>query len=99
MKLWLLVIIVLSMSVSSAALDYLTPTQIHADGSPIELSIGHANPLVTDWNEDGLKDLLVGQYSGGRIRYYINQGSNAAPVFGSFSYMQADGNTISVSSG
>lgn len=92
-------IMVLCLSVSAVALDYLPQTQIQANGAPIKLVVGHANPLVTDWNGDGLKDLLVGQYYGGRVRYYINQGSNAAPVFGDFTHMKSDGKVISVSSG
>lgn len=100
MKLLLLsATLILGVFTQAVALDYQTPLQINANGTPIQLSLGHANPLVTDWNADGLKDLLVGQYTGGKIRYYINEGSNAAPVFGSFTYMQADGNAISVSSG
>jgi len=79
--------------------DYEYPFMVMSGGSPITLSVGHANPLVTDWNGDGLKDLMVGQYSGGKIRYYQNNDSNDSPVFDGFSYLQADGNDISLSSG
>ncbi len=72
---------------------------VEANGTPIELSIGHANPCMVDWDGDMLKDLLVGQYSGGKIRFYKNSGSNIAPVFTTFSYMQADGVDLAVSYG
>ena len=79
--------------------DYQTPFRVYANVFPITLSIGHANPLITDWNGDGLKDLIVGQYSGAKLRYYQNSDSNDSPMFGDFSYMQADGTDISLSSG
>lgn len=93
------VILIFCLSTLAVALDYQTPFQIDANGTPIQLSLGHANPLVTDWSGDGIKDLLVGQYTGGKIRYYINNGSNEAPLFGDFTYLKADGSDISVSSG
>lgn len=79
--------------------DYLSPMMVMDGSNPITLSIGHANPLVTDWNGDGLKDLIVGQYSGGKLRYYQNSDSNDSPVFSGYVFMQADGSDISVSSG
>jgi hypothetical protein len=79
--------------------DYQTPFRVSAEGDPIQLDIGHANPLVVDWNGDGLKDLIVGQYSGGKLRYYQNEDSNDSPMFGYYTYMQADGVDIAVSYG
>ena len=82
---------------SVSALDYQSPFQIMDGIVPLEISAGHGNPLVTDWNGDGLKDLIVGQYGEGKLSYYENKGSNESPVFNGFSYMQADGIDISVS--
>jgi hypothetical protein len=81
------------------ALDYQSPVMIQAGGSSITLAVGHANPLVFDWNGDGLKDLILGQYSSGKIRLYLNEGTNSVPVFSSYTFMQADGTDISLSSG
>jgi hypothetical protein len=39
-----------------------------------------------DWNNDGRKDLITGDYDG-CIRIYYNQGTDAAPVFDDFSYL------------
>lgn len=42
-------------------------------------------PFVHDWDEDGRKDLLVGQEGIGQpcnVYVYLNEGTNAAPVFG-----------------
>ncbi len=81
------------------ALDYQSPVKINANGAPIVLSVGHANPLVHDWNGDGLKDLIVGQFSFGKIRFYPNEGTITDPVFTGYTFMQADGSDISLSSG
>lgn len=39
-----------------------------------------ASPYLYDFNNDGLKDLLVGSY-GGRIAYFENQGTDSTPNF------------------
>ena len=42
-------------------------------------------PFICDWDEDGRKDLLVGQeglYQPCNVYVYMNEGTNAAPVFG-----------------
>ena len=99
MKFSLLIFLIFGLSTLSMALDYQTPFTINANGSPIELGLGHANPLVTDWSGDGIKYLIVGQFIGGKLRYYINSGSNETPIFTTFTYLQADGTDISVSAG
>lgn len=40
-----------------------------------------------DWNNDGRKDLITGERDG-YIRIYLNTGSDAAPAFSGFSYLQ-----------
>ncbi len=40
----------------------------------------HAAPFMVDYNNDGTKDLLVGNGDGGLV-YYVNTGSNTQPVF------------------
>ena len=65
--------------------------QIQAGGAPIHLaeakndggpSHGFADPFVTDWNNDGRKDLLVGNWPG-YAYLFINVGSDAVPEFAS----------------
>lgn len=51
-----------------------------AGGEPLKES-GHANPVVADWDSDGLEDLVVGS-SNGRISWYRNVGSKGKPEFG-----------------
>lgn len=57
-----------------------------------------ASPYFSDWDGDGLDDLLVGQEEEGKIRLYLNSGSPGSPEFTDFSYMQADGSDLSVPS-
>lgn len=50
--------------------------------------VGHAAPYVADYDGDGNKDLLVGEYFKGRLRIYRNKGSNKEPRFDGFSVFQ-----------
>ena len=72
---------------------------ITANGSPITVPLGCASPYIYDWDGDGVKDLLFGQFTSGKIQFWKNYGTNAAPGFTSGSYIQADGYDISVTSG
>ena len=70
-----------------------------AAGKPIDIEIGHLVPCVSDWNSDGKKDLIVGQFKSGAIRVYFNRGTDAEPVFEDFSLLQADGKPIRLDAG
>ena len=80
---------------------------------PIDVTTGHASPYVYDFNGDGTRDLLVGEFGSGRfrgettsksslanarLRVYLNVGSNAAPRYDGFKYLQAGGENASVPS-
>ena len=67
------------------------PVKLMAGGKPIAVNVGHASPFVCDFNQDGKKDLLVGQFGGGRLRVYLNQGTDSEPQFDQFSFLQAEG--------
>ena len=59
--------------------DLLPPVRIEAMGKPIDTDIGHAAPLVADWDGDGTRDLLVGQFGDGILWIFRNEGTDAAP--------------------
>ncbi|MFW6125218.1 MAG: FG-GAP repeat domain-containing protein [Pirellulales bacterium] len=75
------------------------PIKIQAGGEPINVEVGHAAPFVADFDGDGLKDLLVGQFGGGKLRIYANRGTNSQPRFEDFTWFEAGGATGSVPSG
>ena len=71
-----------------------------ADGrEPINVDIGHAAPAVLDFNGDGKKDLLVGQFGGGKLRIYLNKGTSAEPKFEGFTYLSINGKEVTVPHG
>ena len=56
-------------------------------------------PSLADWNSDQQLDLIVGektQAGEGKVRVYLNQGTAAAPVFGSFFRVQAGGSDLTL---
>jgi hypothetical protein len=55
------------------------PVRLEAAGKPIDTENGHAAPFVYDFDGDGLKDLLVGQFGDGLLRIYRNEGTNSEP--------------------
>jgi len=73
--------------------------KIHAGNEVIDVKVGHLVPCTLDWNDDGKKDLIVGQFKSGKIRLYLNKGTDAEPRFDDFSYLEAGGKEISLPAG
>lgn len=67
------------------------PFRVQMNGTPIDVEIGHAAPLVADFDGDGIQDLLVGQFGGGKLRIYRNEGDGKKPQFNRFGWFQAGG--------
>ena len=61
--------------------DLSPPVRLEAAGRVIESgAVGHAAPFVGDFDGDGKPDLLVGQFEGGLLKVYRNEGTAAAPT-------------------
>ncbi len=75
----------------------------HVNGKKQEIRVdkhGLAYPAFYDWNKDGKKDLLLGEFesgdTGSNIKVYLNEGSNRKPKFsGEYFYaLDTKGDTI-----
>lgn len=76
----------------------LGPEQIvQAGGANLSVT-GFSVPSFVHWDDDGLKDLVVGDGSGvagyGRVRIYLNSGTPGSPAFTTFFYAQANGSNL-----
>ena len=69
--------------------EFHPPVRLKADGVPVRVEEpGWACPCWHDMDGDGKKDLLVGQFSGGKIRVYRNLGDGK---FAAGDWLKADG--------
>ncbi len=60
------------------------------NGLDLVVPSGRSSPLVLDLDGDGKKDLLAGN-TNGQILFYINVGTDAAPVFSGYSLVESNG--------
>ena len=74
------------------------PVRIESGGTPVDLGY-YTAPLMFDWNADGKKDIVTGQFHSGRIAYFENVGDDSAPVFSGYEYLYASGQEIQLPSG
>jgi hypothetical protein len=63
------------------ARELLPPVRLQAAGKPIDTDVGHAAPCVADFDGDGVKDLLVGQFGDGVLWVYRNVGTDTNPKY------------------
>ena len=71
---------------------------IQAKGKEIVVP-GYSVPSFEDWNNDQLQDLIVGEGGGGapgKIRVYLNVGTEADPCFVDYFYAQSNGKDLTV---
>ncbi len=83
---------------AASAPEFGAYTWLYANGSRIDVGY-YGAPCVADWDGDGLKDLVLGQFTSGQIRFYRNSDSNDSPVLTTYSLIESSGTPISVPSG
>ena len=59
----------------------LEPGALLCDGNDFLSVRTMSAPSVIDWNADGKKDLLVGQFDSGNVWLFLNKGTDQKPVF------------------
>lgn len=92
----LLFAVLLLTTPATAGGQLLAPTLIRANGTPINVDIGHSAPWVHDFDRDGKPDLLVGQFSEGKLRIYRNIGTRNKPAFKDFQFFKTGGQIVTV---
>jgi hypothetical protein len=73
----LLAIVLLLVTHAARAAEFANPVRLEAGGAAIRVEApGYAAPCWADIDDDGKKDLLVGQFNGGKIRVFKNLGDS-----------------------
>lgn len=72
--------------------DLTSEGHLEASGTAIDAGSNSA-PVVVDWNNDGLLDLVLGSESSA-IKLYLNSGTVADPVLTTFTYIKNSGSNI-----
>lgn len=72
------------------------PRLVLAGGKMIAVKVGHAAPLVVDFDGDGVRDLLVGQFGDGKLNIFKNTGTNASPILAEGVFLQAGGKDATI---
>ena len=75
------------------------PVRLEADGEFISAEAGHSAPWLADFDGDGVRDLLVGQFRSGKLQIYLNKGTDKAPVYGKLQWLQAKGMAVTTPAG
>ena len=92
---WVVLALVGSMLVSAkgwAQELFEPPVRLMAVDGPIDSGAnwGHSGPCYADVDGDGVRDLLVGDFSG-KFQFYRNAGSESDPRFDAGATLQAGG--------
>ena len=70
---------------------------VQADGVDIQVP-GYSVPSFVDWDNDGKKDLVIGEGSftspPGKVRVYLNEGTESNPQFLEYFYAQSSGSDL-----
>lgn len=82
-----------------SAQDLARPVRLMAGGEFVDTEVGHAAPYLADFDGDRRRDLLVGQFGGGKLKIYRNIGSNQNPEYEPATFFQTHGDVVSVPTG
>ncbi len=94
----------LALTISASAADpngvQIPPKQVMADGKPVDTErSAHAAPYFADFYGNGLPDMIVGEFYGGRMWVYKNIGTPGQPKFGKREPIVASGEQACIEAG
>jgi hypothetical protein len=85
---------------AAPALSALSPPfRVEANGKPIDMELGNAAPFITDFDGDGVFDLMLGQRGECKLRIYRNSGASKQPKFSASAFFKAGGVDASLPGG
>src|SRR5262249_19437301 len=94
MKPLLVATVLLLSAIAARAVEFEKPVRLEAGGAAIRVERpGYAAPCWADIDGDGMKDLLVGQFNGGKIRTLKNLGDGKLAAG---DWLKADGQVAEV---
>jgi hypothetical protein len=93
-------VIVTGWVVAAEAGQLAPPVHVMADGQALDVGgVGYAAPFLADYDGNGTRDLLVGQFHEGRLRIYRNLGTDSEPRFGQYEWFRDGAETGRVPTG
>ena len=95
MKIVNIVIIASLLTVYAEAPRFIGPAYLYDGSTSIDVG-SYGAPNIFDWNGDCKKDIVVGQFSSGYIRFYPNIDSDADPQFNGYQFLNASGVQITL---
>jgi hypothetical protein len=80
------------MTAAQTSTEFEPPVRLRAGGDYVDSGTrwGHSGPCLADVDADGLRDLVVGDFSG-KFMWYRNVGTSATPTFAPGTFLQAGG--------
>ena len=94
MKVLSFAVLVPFLALTARATEFADPVRLEGNGNPVRVeSPGYACPCWADIDGDGKKDLLVGQFAGGKIHVFKNTGDNKLAAG---DWLQVDGKPAEV---
>lgn len=78
--------------------DLHAPFKVQSGDRAIDVTDGKgiAAPFFADFDGDGRRDLLLGQFQPAKIRIYKNHGTDTAPKFEGFQWLKGDREIITI---
>jgi len=84
---------------AGSAQDLASPVRLTAGGEVVDTEVGHSAPYIADFDGDGKRDLLVGQFGGGKLKICRNIGTNQNPEYEPATFFETHGEVVSVPTG